>query len=169
MKVVIKMLYHILFWLFVGLYAGQIAHRCLNEGRWLGYYGDLAVGIAGSEIGGLVWLYSGQPEGLLGALFFSVLGASCLLLFMRLVGIRRHHQRVFDELITIEGSETALASVSIPVVNRINASTRLNPIKIIHIKAGSIEQGHNGALIVESSTFTLSDVQQMPRKLQTTM
>ena len=75
----------LLWWLIVGLVAGAIARLLVPGRNRLGFLGTLALGLAGSLLGGfLADLISGDksgfsPAGLLG----SILGAIILLLLYR--------------------------------------------------------------------------------------
>jgi len=75
----------LLWWLIVGLVAGAIARLLVPGRNRLGFLGTLALGLAGSLLGGfLADLVSGDksgfsPAGLLG----SILGAIILLLLYR--------------------------------------------------------------------------------------
>jgi len=80
----------LLAWILIGLIAGALASR-LVEGRGLGFLLDLAVGIAGAVIGGILLhqLEPGARYGLLGSTVVAFIGASLFLGVLRMLGVRR--------------------------------------------------------------------------------
>ena len=81
----------ILGWIIVGLIAGALASRVV-QGRGLGCFGDIIVGLVGAFIGAfLVGLAipSGAQYGLIGTLLVAFIGAVVLLLIIKLVTGRR--------------------------------------------------------------------------------
>ena len=94
---------NILIWLFVGTYIGQLASQYLEGRRWHGHNGDLAIGVVGSLLGGAAWTWHGQPEALLGALLYSIIGSLAILLLLRLVGHKQPGQRTPNYFATFDG------------------------------------------------------------------
>jgi uncharacterized membrane protein YeaQ/YmgE (transglycosylase-associated protein family) len=92
--------HHLLTWLIIGLIAGALAGR-LVRGRGLGCLLDIAVGLAGAIIGGLI-IHALDPSligagGLLGLVedvVVSFLGAVLLLCVVRLLTPRRGRRRI---------------------------------------------------------------------------
>jgi uncharacterized membrane protein YeaQ/YmgE (transglycosylase-associated protein family) len=84
----------------VGLIAGMLA-RLLVPGRdRIGILGTIALGIAGSFVGGFIWNlvdyhrvapHRFHPAGIIG----SVLGAIVVLLLLRVTGLERGRRRTF--------------------------------------------------------------------------
>jgi uncharacterized membrane protein YeaQ/YmgE (transglycosylase-associated protein family) len=75
----------ILAFLMIGLVAGFLATRLVN-GEGFGFYGDLAVGVLGSFIGGYIsYQVLGEAYGLGGAIIFATLGSAVLLLLGKLI------------------------------------------------------------------------------------
>lgn len=77
---------NVLAWLIVGLVAGAIAGR-LVAGRGFGCLADIAVGVIGAFVGGLVVSYfvHGGVYGFLGTTLVAVLGATIFLALLRLL------------------------------------------------------------------------------------
>ena len=74
----------ILAWIFIGLIAGWLAHQILG-GRG-GLLGNIAVGLVGAIVGGLIFdsLHI-VPEGFVGALVSATVGAIVFLLIWRAI------------------------------------------------------------------------------------
>jgi len=92
--------HHLLTWLIIGLIAGALAGR-LVRGRGLGCLLDIAVGLAGAIIGGLIihWLdpsliAGGGLVGLVEDVVVAFLGAVILLCVVRLFTPRRGRRRI---------------------------------------------------------------------------
>ena len=92
--------HHLLTWLLIGLIAGALAGR-LVRGRGLGCLLDIAVGLAGAIVGGLIihWLdpaliAGGGLIGLVEDVVVSFLGAVILLCVVRLFTPRRGRRRI---------------------------------------------------------------------------
>ena len=76
-------------WIIVGLIAGAIASRVV-AGRGLGCIADLAVGVAGAFIGGLILsVFMRGTAGFLGSIVVAFLGAALLLAILQALGGRR--------------------------------------------------------------------------------
>lgn len=87
--------YTLLVWAFIGLVAGFLASRVML-GHGMGLIGDVAVGIIGAIIGGLLSRYfnvsltvAGYP--IVSGILTAFLGALVLLVILRLAGLR--HRR----------------------------------------------------------------------------
>ena len=78
----------IIAWLMAGLACGWVAGKIVH-GRQFGLIGDLAVSLIGSLLGGLVAdAFLPDSVGLFASLGFAVVGASLLLVLIRVVGTR---------------------------------------------------------------------------------
>ena len=76
-------------WIIVGLIAGAIASRVV-AGRGLGCLADLAVGVAGAFIGGIVLSFFVRgTTGFLGSIVVAFLGAALLLAVLQALGGKR--------------------------------------------------------------------------------
>jgi uncharacterized membrane protein YeaQ/YmgE (transglycosylase-associated protein family) len=73
-------------WLIIGLVAGALAGRVV-QGRGLGIIGDLAVGVGGAVIGGVLMRHLAPDVryGFLGSIVVAFVGASLLLAVLRLL------------------------------------------------------------------------------------
>ena len=76
-------------WIVVGLIAGAIASRVV-AGRGLGCLADLAVGVAGAFIGGVILSFFVRGSaGFVGSIVVAFLGAALLLAVLQALGGRR--------------------------------------------------------------------------------
>jgi uncharacterized membrane protein YeaQ/YmgE (transglycosylase-associated protein family) len=81
---------NVLAWIVVGLLAGWIAGT-VARGRGFGCLGNIAVGLAGAVIGGLLFsaLNITGTAGFLFSVFVAAIGATLLLVLVGLIGGRR--------------------------------------------------------------------------------
>ena len=82
--------HHLIGWIVIGLVAGFLAAR-LVEGRGLGCFMNMLVGLAGAIIGGVIVDHvsstGGGDLGFLGSILVSFIGACLFLGVLRLLGI----------------------------------------------------------------------------------
>ena len=75
-------------WLMAGFISGWVAGKVVH-GRDFGLIGDLAVGLLGSLLGGLIAdAFLPDSFGLLASVAFAFVGAALLLVLIRVVGAR---------------------------------------------------------------------------------
>jgi uncharacterized membrane protein YeaQ/YmgE (transglycosylase-associated protein family) len=80
--------HHLIGWIVIGIVAGFLAAR-LVEGRGLGCFMNMLVGLAGAIVGGLLVdrLAPDSSYGFLGSIVVSFIGACIFLGVLRLLGI----------------------------------------------------------------------------------